>query len=187
MLFKEDLKRYKYGNNKFLQMTFNQGVWAVAVYRFGNWAGRKKIPVISLFLKTVYFFLNKTVEILTGISISSNALIGPGLYIGHFGNIFIHSGAKIGRMCNIGQGVTIGTLGLGKKGAPNIGNNVYIGAGAKVLGDINIGNNARIGANAVVITDIPDNATAVGIPATVKQHSAFMNENLSAEGASEDV
>ncbi|MEM2145872.1 MAG: serine O-acetyltransferase, partial [Candidatus Jordarchaeaceae archaeon] len=147
---------------------FTQGVWAIVVYRFGSWVNRKvKIPLVRQIFILIYFFLNKFVEITTGISISSNAKIGKGLYIGHFGLIFIHNDVEIGENCSIAQGVTIGSLGLGKEGVPKIGNNVFIGSGAKVLGPITIGNNVRIGANAVVIKDVPDNATVVGVPARV--------------------
>jgi serine O-acetyltransferase len=146
---------------------FSQGLWATASYRIGVWCNNTRIPVISFFLNFAYFFLNKAIEILTGIYISSRAKIGKGLLINHFGQIFIHGLSVIGENCTIIQGVTIGSLGLGKQGAPNIGDNVFIGAGAKVLGDIKIGNNVRIGANAVVIKDVEDNATVVGVPARV--------------------
>ncbi|MFC2061049.1 serine O-acetyltransferase [Elusimicrobiota bacterium] len=172
MLLK-DINRYlnfegkKPGPREMFYLIFTQGVWATVVYRFGSWNRRHKIPVLSMFLGLVYFFLNKSVEISAGISISCNARIGGGLYIGHFGQIIVHPDVIMGENCNIGQGITIGTAGVGKTGAPVIGNNVYIGTGAKVLGRITIGNNVRIGANAVVIKDIPDNATAVGVPAKV--------------------
>ena len=148
-------------------LIFTQGIWAIAVYRFGSWCNKLNLPVISFILKFIYFFLNKIVEIIAGISISSNARIGKGLYIGHFGGIFINEGATVGENCSLGQGVTIGTLGLGKRGSPTLGNNVFIGAGAKILGKIKIGNNVRIGANAVVIKDAPDNATVIGVPGRI--------------------
>jgi len=146
---------------------FTQAIWAIVTYRYGAWCRKLKIPILGPLLRITYFFLNKFIEIITGISISSNAEIGKGLYIGHFGGIFIHPNTTLGENCNIGQGVTIGTLGLGKKGVPRIGNGVFIGAGAKVLGEIKIGDNVRIGANAVVLKDVPDNATVVGVPAKI--------------------
>jgi len=169
---KSDLNRYIGLSNRgklrsSLELIFVQGVWAIVVYRFGQWCGNLKVPLISQLLKIVYFFLFKIIEVLTGISISSNAKIGSGIYIGHFGGIFIHSDAIIGKNFNIAQGVTVGVLGLGKKGAPIIGDNVFIGSGAKVLGSIKIGNNVKIGANAVVVNDVPANCTVVGIPARV--------------------
>lgn len=150
-----------------IELMFTQGIWAILVYRFGRGNFLVGVPVLAFLPKALYFILNKMVEISTGISICSNAVIGPGLYLGHFGGIFIHGSSRIGARCSIGQGVTIGTLGLGKRGAPVIGDNVFIGAGAKVLGKITVGNNVKIGANAVVLKDVPDEATVVGIPARI--------------------
>jgi serine O-acetyltransferase len=170
---KADIKRYvKSDDNKIrvkalFYLIFTQGAWAIIVYRYGAWCREIKFSLIGPLLRLSYFFLNKFIEISTGISISSDAKIGKGLYVGHFGGIFINKSVEMGENCNIGQGVTVGTLGVGKQGSPIIGSNVYIGTGAKILGDITIGSNVKIGANAVVVKNIPDNATAVGIPAKV--------------------
>lgn len=103
-----------------------------------------------------------------GISIPFQTAIGPGFYIGHFGGIVVSHGARIGANCNLSQGVTIGQINRGRRGGiPQIGDNVYIGPGAKVLGGITIGNGVAIGANAVVIDDVPDNAVVVGVPGRV--------------------
>lgn len=94
--------------------------------------------------------------------------IGKGFYIGHFSGIVVSGAAIIGDNCNISQGVTIGVAGKGEnRGVPQIGNNVYMAAGAKLIGKIKIGNNVAIGANAVVTHDVPENAVVVGIPAKV--------------------
>jgi serine O-acetyltransferase len=107
-----------------------------------------------------------------GVSIPSSTKIGPGFYIGHFGGIVIHADVVIGKNCNISQGVTIGIAPRGKRqGVPVIGDNVYIGPGAKIFGKIRIGNNVAIGANCVVTKDIPDNAVVVGIPASIKSYN----------------
>jgi len=103
-----------------------------------------------------------------GISIMPRTQIGPWLYIGHWGTIVVSPEASIGRNCNISHGVTIGKSARGpRKGVPAIGDNVYIGPGAKIIGSIRVGNNVAIGANAVVTRDIPDNSVAAGIPAKV--------------------
>lgn len=103
-----------------------------------------------------------------GIDIRPETEIGPGLYIGHFGGIVVASTAHIGRNCNLSQCVTIGVAATTRKqGHPVIGDNVYIGSGAKIIGPVTIGNNCAIGANAVVTKDIPSHSTAVGIPAKV--------------------
>ena len=103
-----------------------------------------------------------------GIGIPFITEIGPGLFIGHFGCIFIYPECKIGKNLNISQGVTIGNANRGKnKGYPTIGDNVYIGPGAKIIGAVKVGNNVAIGANCVVTKDVPDNAVVVGVPGTI--------------------
>jgi len=107
-----------------------------------------------------------------GISIPINTNIGPGFYIGHFSCIVVSPDCTIGKNVNISQGVTLGQSNRGeKKGAPVIGNNVYIAPGVKIIGNVKIGNNVAIGANAVVTKDIEDNAVVVGIPARVISHN----------------
>jgi serine O-acetyltransferase len=103
-----------------------------------------------------------------GISIPYQTDISSGLYIGHFGGVVVHPLAKIGKNCNISQGVTIGQANRGKyKGYPCIGDNVFIGPGAKILGAVHIGNDVAIGANCVVTKDVPDNAVVAGVPGRV--------------------
>ena len=102
-------------------------------------------------------------SVVLGYSIPLNTC-GPGLYLVHYGSIVISSGARIGQNCRIHSCVNIGSDG---RGAPQIGDNVYIGPGAKLFGNITIGNNVRIGANAVVNKSFPDNVTVVGVPARI--------------------
>ncbi|WP_419872953.1 serine O-acetyltransferase [Candidatus Pristimantibacillus sp. PTI5] len=103
-----------------------------------------------------------------GISISPSTKIGKGFYIGHYGGIVVSSLATIGENCNIMQGVTIGASSRGKNiGVPTIGDFVYIGAGAMIIGNVKIGNHAAIGANSVVTKDVPDHGVVVGMPAKV--------------------
>ena len=165
--FKADVKRYAKGTREDVYLIFEQGIWAIAVYRFGRWVRQVRIPVVSFLLRLIAFLLFKNIEVFTGISIPASAQIGKGFYIGHFGSIILHSDAKMGENCSVGPGVLIGTRGLGSKGVPVIGDYVYIGVGAKLLGGIKIGNNVKVGANAVVLEDVPDGATVVGIPARI--------------------
>jgi serine O-acetyltransferase len=104
-------------------------------------------------------------SIITGADIAPEATLGGGLMLPHPNGIVFHRDAVIGVNCMIMQQVTIGQL--ASDGAPRLGNNVYVGAGAKVLGPITIGDGASIGANAVVLADVPPHATAVGIPARI--------------------
>jgi serine O-acetyltransferase len=103
-----------------------------------------------------------------GISIPYITKIGSGLCIGHFGGIVVSAGTVIGKNCNIAHDVTLGQANRGKnKGYPTIGDNVYIGPGAKVVGKVRIGDNVAIGANCVVTRDVPNNAVIVGVPGKV--------------------
>ena len=144
-----------------------QGVWAIATYRFGRWANREAPRPLRPVAKAAYLALFKAVEITTGISLPMNAQIGRGFYIGHFGGIIVHPDTVMGERCSISQGVTIGVLGGARPGVPRFGDDVYIGAGAKVLGPVTVGDGAIIGANAVVLEDVPAGATAVGVPARI--------------------
>ena len=111
-----------------------------------------------------------------------DAIIGENLVMPHgLSGVFISQGAKIGNNCVIFQQVTIGSNTLSdskKKGSPIIGNNVYIGAGARIIGNVKIGNNVRIGANAVVVTDIPDNCTVVGEKSRIISHENELNNRF---------
>lgn len=103
-----------------------------------------------------------------GISIPIETSIGSGFYIGHFGGIVVNGECEIGKNCNISHGVTLGQANRGRsKGCPVIGDNVYIGPGAKVIGAVRVGRNVAIGANSVVTSNVLDNSVVVGIPAKV--------------------
>lgn len=136
------------------------GFLATAVYRYGRWTRTIQPKLISYPFKLVYAVLNTLVEMLFGIYISTNIEIGPGLYIGHFGGIFL--AGDLGANCSVGQGVTIGFKGGGKSTrSPRVGNNVYIGTSAVVIGDITVGDGAVIGANTTVVKDVPPGYTVV--------------------------
>jgi serine O-acetyltransferase len=104
-------------------------------------------------------------SIVTQSDISLEATLGEGLKLPHPNGIVIHEEAVIGANCMIMQQVTVGMIDGGE--VPTLGNNVYVGAGAKIIGRVTIGDGARIGANAVVLRDVPAGATAVGIPASI--------------------
>ena len=105
---------------------------------------------------------------LYGISIPARTSIAPGFYIGHYGCIVVHPDTVIGRDCNISHGVTIGQTNRGRRaGVPTLGDRVYLGPGAKIIGRVHIGDDVAVGANAVVTSDAPANAVMVGVPARV--------------------
>jgi serine O-acetyltransferase len=143
-----------------------QSLWAIAVYRFGRWNDSRAAGFSQKMCDRIYWFLFRIVETLTGVSFTKAVEIGPGLRIHHFGNIFVHSGVKMGANCTLRQGVTIGNRHEGG-GVPVLGNDVELGAYSQVLGEIRIGDGARIGALSVVLKDVPPGATAVGIPARI--------------------
>jgi serine O-acetyltransferase len=145
-----------------------QGFWALVVYRFGRWRYRIKPAVLRKVFSLMYRIAFKLVQIMTGIELPCEVEIGRNFVIDHFGGIVISGYAKFGNDCRIRNGVVVGLQRVDQPIAPIIGDNVDIGAGAKVLGAIKIGNNVVIGANAVVIRDVPDNSVAAGVPAINK-------------------
>ena len=122
----------------------------------------------------VYKILYKLVQIVTGIELPCEVEVGENFLIDHFGGIVISGYAKFGDNCRIRNGVVVGLKNVGEPSAPQIGHNVDIGAGAKLLGNIKIGNNVSIGANSVVLIDVPDDAIAVGVPAVVKMKKSYL-------------
>jgi serine O-acetyltransferase len=123
--------------------------------------------------------ISQFAKMITGIEIHPGATIGKGLVIDHGMGIVIGETAEIGDDCTIYQGVTLGGTGkdLGKR-HPTIGNNVLLGAGAKVLGPIVIEDNSKVAANAVVLKNISKNSTAVGIPAKVVRQKGMKVDDL---------
>ena len=133
--------------------------------------------------KKDFYFSARTISqvsrFFTGIEIHPGATIGKGLVIDHGMGVVIGETAEIGDNCTLYQGVTLGGTGkdVGKR-HPTLGNNVLVGAGAKVLGPFKIGDNSKIAANAVVLDEIPDNCTAVGIPAKLVRREGVRVEDL---------
>ncbi len=125
----------------------------------------------KLYQKGKFFrarMISERAKFKTGIEIHPGAKIGRGFFIDHGTGVVIGETTEIGDNCVIYQGVTLGGTGkeTGKR-HPTLGNNVMVGAGAKVLGPVKIGDNVKIAAGAVVLSDIPDNCTAVGVPARI--------------------
>lgn len=133
-----------------------------------------KVPYIGKILAKIIWYLTSTI---TACDISFLANLGNGIYIPHPTGIVIGQGTIIGNNATIYQGVTVGQKSNLDIENPIISDDVYLGAGCKIIGNIKIGKNVTIGANAVVLSDIPDNATAVGIPAKILQKNT---ESISA-------
>jgi len=137
------------------------GLHALIFYRVTHFLRRLNIPLLPRWLSQVGKFI-------TGIEIHPGAEIGKELFIDHGMGVVIGETTIIGDGVTLYQGVTLGGTGKEKgKRHPTIGNNVVVGTGAKVLGNINIGDNSYVGANAVVIKDVPPNSTVVGVPGRI--------------------
>jgi serine O-acetyltransferase len=173
--YRRDIERYlRYSGKSTLRKTVlvlltEQGLWALLQYRLTHALHRSSVPwMIKKPLLLLALFWQKLVEVLTGICLPGRAVIGPGLYIGHFGPLVVHRDAVIGHRCNLSQGVTIGVSGRGeRRGVPRIGDRVYIATNAVVVGKITVGDDAVIGANSVVREDVAPHTTVLGVPATV--------------------
>jgi len=170
-----DYRRYRAAGarNAFSVIVFTQGFWASTVFRVSHWAlTRWRFPGLRTVVKAGCIIAQKFIEIITGICIPGRCDIGPGLYVGHFGGIFVDAQARIGANCNLAQGVTIGEGGRGElHGRPTLGDRVHIGANAVILGKITIGNDAVIGPGAVVMNPVPACGVAMGNPARVVGNS----------------
>lgn len=145
-----------------------QGFWVMVIYRFGRWRYGLRPAIVRKMFSFIYKVLFKFIQIVTGIELPCEVKIGRNFVIDHFGGIIISGYAQFGDDCRIRNGVVVGLRRVEEKYAPMIGNNVDIGAGAKLLGPIHIGNNVVIGANAVVLCDVPDDSSAAGVPAQIK-------------------
>ena len=147
------------------------GVHAILAYRVAH----------KLYLSKHYFAaraVSQWARHKTGIEIHPGATIGKGLFIDHGMGVVIGETTEIGDNCTLYQGVTLGGTGkdVGKR-HPTLGNNVLVGAGAKVLGPFKIADNSKIAANAVVLEEVPENSTAVGIPArVVRRHGRRVDD-----------
>jgi len=137
------------------------GLQALLFHRLAHWLYNIGIPFIPRLISHIARFL-------TGIEIHPGAQIGKSVFIDHGMGVVIGETAIVGDYALIYQGVTLG--GTGKESGkrhPTLGENVVVGAGAKVLGNIHIGNNVRIGAGSVVLRDVPSNCTVVGVPGRI--------------------
>jgi serine O-acetyltransferase len=144
---------------------FNFSVWLrLAAWTRSGRAARLLSPFIAL--------VKRHYSLKYDIWIPRLAEIGPGLHIAHLGGIVVHGDCTIGRDCNISHGVTLALANRGPRaGVPVIGDRVYIGPGAKLVGAITVGSDVAIGANAVVTHDLPDGAVAAGVPAKIISHA----------------
>jgi serine O-acetyltransferase len=137
------------------------GVHALGFHRLAHWMWRRGWKIPARFLSNIGRFL-------TGIEIHPAAKLGPGLFIDHGMGVVIGETAEVGENVTLLQGVTLGGTSLKReKRHPTLGNNVVVGAGAKIIGGFKIGDGSRIGAGSVVVREVPTNSVVVGVPGRV--------------------
>lgn len=162
---KEDIRsvfdRDPAARTTFEVVTTYPGIHALIAYRFAHWLWRKELKWLARVVSNIARWI-------TGIEIHPGARIGRRFFIDHGMGVVIGETAEIGDDCTLYHGVTLGGTSWDKgKRHPTLGDDVVVGAGAKVLGPIEIGRGSRIGSNAVVLKDVPENATVVGVPGVV--------------------
>ena len=166
--FSADVARYRSRGYNGRGLWLNPAVWSIGCYRLGNWLHvARPFVLIRIPLKLVSFIANKWCEIFMEMCIDPQASIGPGLYIGHIGGVHINPQAVLGRNCDLAHRVTIGASAMGRQGSPILGDDVYVGTGATLVGKIKVGNGAKIAANTLVISNIPAGATVMGVPGRI--------------------
>lgn len=152
---------------------------AIRYYRLAHWLYRHKVPFLPLLIRRIIFLLFNS-------DVPPSCILGAETRFCHGGvGVVLNKTCRIGDRVLIGQNATVG--GSFGSGSPVIGNDVWIGPGVRILGDIRVGNNVVLGANAVVVKDIPDNCIALGIPARVHRmippgavdtRNGLLNENV---------
>lgn len=173
--FALDLARYRHfglGLTRWQRLVLvltTEPLWVLATYRGCRWAMLEcRVPVLRQVAIVATKLHLRLLRVLLHTSISPQAEIGGGLFINHFGGIWINPEARLGRFCNLHQGVTIGVGGRGVSyGVPRIGSRVNLMPHAVVIGKLRVGDDVMIGANSLVIADVPDGSLAVGAPARV--------------------
>ncbi len=146
----------------YLEVIFTySGLHALIYHRMAHFLFEKRIPFLPR-------LISQTARHITGMEIHPGAKIGKGLFIDHGMGVVVGETSIIGDNVTLFQGVTLGGTGKERgKRHPTLGNNVVVGAGAKILGNIRIGDNVQVGANAVVIRSVPSHSTVVGIPGRI--------------------
>ena len=177
--FREDIRcvfdRDPAARTAFEVITTYPGVHAVLIHRLSHWLWNINLCWLARAISTIGRWL-------TGIEIHPGATIGRRFFIDHGMGVVIGETAVIGDDCTLYHGVTLGGTSWNKgKRHPTLGNDVVVGAGAKVLGPIKIGDGARIGSNAVVVRQVPENATVVGVPGRLVEAAAEREDSHRSE------
>ena len=159
-----DVIRTEY--KRYGRSTLEGGFWVAVTYRYGAWSLTQKFRPWRMLNSAVYFVMHFLTSTVTKVYLERTTEVGADLHLIHATMIQIHPGVRIGERCGIMHNVTIGSN-LYKYEVPVVGNDVFIGCGASILGDVKIGDEARIAANSLVISDVPPGAVAMGVPAKI--------------------
>lgn len=152
----------------------NPAFWTMCVYHFGRWADARPSEAARNLASKIYGGLFLAIELLTLNELNREVEIGEGFTLLHSGSVRIHPYAKIGERVTIMHEVTLGTNQNELRDdhrAPIIEDDVFIGAGAKILGPVRVGRGAVVAANSLVLQDVPPGATAVGVPARILRYN----------------
>lgn len=140
-------------------------------FRIAQWSREHAWSRLLLY-PLALFFLDR-VHFRTGIRIPISVKAGPGLFLGHWGSMVVNPKCTLGMNCTLGNEISLGSAGgAGQRGVPQLGDNVYVGPGARLAGAINIGQNAAVMPNSLVTTDVPPGSIVIGVPHRVSGHQA---------------
>lgn len=170
--FGQDLRRYGRTRREMTRaLLLTPGLWATGSYRFARWTRAQPRGVVRRLCGVLASLSNLFAVVTSNVELHEAAEIGPGLYLPHTGYVVVGAGVRIGSHCTLTQGVTVGHAGGGRgSGAdefPVIGDRVYVGPGAAVVGPLTVGDDALVGVGAVVVRPVPPRGVAVGNPARV--------------------
>lgn len=166
--FVEDMARYRARGYRGKSLWLNPALWAIASYRLSHWLYVGRPPaVVRIPLKVFSFFAVMFCVVFMEMDIDPQATIGGGFYVAHIGGVHINPGAVLGRNCDVAHRVTIGASAMGRQGIPVVGDEVYIGTGAVLVGKIRVGDGAKIAANTLVMSNVPAGATVMGVPGRI--------------------
>lgn len=170
--FGRDLRRYGRTRREMARaLLLTPGLWAVAAYRFTRWTQARPRGLVRRICGFVATLFNLFAVVASHVELHASADIGPGLYLPHAGYVVVGAGVRVGSNCTLTQGVTVGHAGGGRANRldefPVIGDRVYVGPGAAVVGPLTVGDDALIGVGAVVVRAVPPRGVAVGNPARV--------------------
>jgi serine O-acetyltransferase len=144
----------------------HRAFWALLLFRYGQWSLSLRVGPLRWATGKVYGLIRIFSPIFTGVAIDRGMRVGRNFRIIHAGGIVLHPQVTFGDRCGIMHNVTVGTN-MDKPGVPRIGDDVFIGAGAVVIGNIVVGDGALIAANSLVFFDVPADALAMGVPAVI--------------------